>query len=315
MLNNEGVAFGNGTFLSFGTNIQNKSNLVLQSTNGINWTAIYTSSNPFVGAAYGNGKWVFIATNELAVASTNWSEFELGFSPACISYINGTFLLGANFDEEYAILSSTDGLSWQYLSNLFRPPGLTSGMTPSALTGIVYNNGVYAATVGYSGGGYYYSYLCVSSNLMQWFPVVTNSATLLAYPIASGGNYFAASLGWGLYASSNGYAWKGYSPPYFVEALTFGQGAFVAVDIYGNIYQSGFVAAQSNSTPTMLSIASYPGVTINGTPGVVYQIQRSTNLTSDWTTITNFVLPISPFIWVDTSPMAGKRFYRSVQVQ
>jgi hypothetical protein len=60
---------------------------------------------------------------------------------------------------------------------------------------------------------------------------------------------------------------------------------------------------------------AYPGVTINGTAGAVYQIQDSTDLNT-WQTVTNFMLPCSPYIWIDTSSfVTGQKFYRSVQLQ
>jgi hypothetical protein len=45
----------------------------------------------------------------------------------------------------------------------------------------------------------------------------------------------------------------------------------------------------------------YPGVTINGIPGATYQIQYSSNLSSNWIALTNFTLPYSPYLWFDAS--------------
>ena len=82
------------------------------------------------------------------------------------------------------------------------------------------------------------------------------------------------------------------------------------------ISQSGVFATQSNSPATSLGISTYPGVTINGTAGAVYQIQYTTSLNSTWQTLTNFMLPYSPYLWVDTSStVSGQRFYRSIQLQ
>ena len=102
-----------------------------------------------------------------------------------------------------------------------------------------------------------------------------------------------------------------------VSALCFGQGTFVASDPYNNtIYQSGIVTNTQASTPANLTLNAFAGVTINGTPGAVYQIQYTTTLNTNWTTITNLALPYSPYLWVDTSTTVSvQRFYRSVQVQ
>ncbi len=82
------------------------------------------------------------------------------------------------------------------------------------------------------------------------------------------------------------------------------------------IYESGLISMPTNQTTTTLGIASYPGVTINGTAGMTYQIQYSSNVNTNWTTATNITLPYTPYVWVDTSTtMTGQRFYRSVLLQ
>jgi len=102
----------------------------------------------------------------------------------------------------------------------------------------------------------------------------------------------------------------------WMTALTYGQGTFVATILGGSIYQSGAFASQSNCPATTLGISTYPGVTINGTAGAVYQIQYTTSLNSTWQTLTNFMLPYSPYLWVDTSStVSGQRFYRSIQLK
>jgi len=63
------------------------------------------------------------------------------------------------------------------------------------------------------------------------------------------------------------------------------------------------------------SINLYAGVTMEGNPGAEYRIDYRTDLstTTNWLTLTNFVLPQSPFIWIDyESPGQSKRFYRPV---
>ncbi len=314
-----GIAFGNGIFLTFGTNNQYKANYVLQSTNGTTWTTIYTSSNTLVSAAYGNNTWVFVGTNNeivtAAVTSSNWnwSEFQPGFSPVCISYANGNFLISAIFNYVYSIFSSSDGISWQYESSL---PYLNGGSGASTLTGIAYGNGEFVTT---AFGNYdSVSFVFISSNLVQWTPAITNSFSWSHLPVVYGGNQFIVSLGSATYTSSNGYAWttrlSGGGNYANFNALTYGQGACVACNY--SIYKSGVFATQSNPLPTTLTISTYPGVTINGTADLTYQIQYTTNLNSSWLTLTNFTLPYSPYLWVDTSSsIVGQRFYRSVQLQ
>ncbi len=331
-INNGGIAYGNGTFLMFGTNNQDNANSVLQSTNGAAWTTIYTSSNTLFTAAFGNNIWVFIGTNDIVTATLtssnwNWSEFQPSFSPCCITYASGNFVIGAfanNGNSEW-IFSSSDGVTWQYVSSLPYSEQIWTG----GIVGIAYGNGVYATTAEYRFGSTFYSYVFVSSNLVQWTPAITISNGYYPLPVIYGGNQFIACSVNGTYpasnaayTSSNGYAWTPRSIGGIgFDALTYGQGAFVAAcgteDNYGigNIYQSGVFATQSNPPATTLGISTYPGVTINGTAGAVYQIQYSTDL-NNWQTLTNFMLPYSPFLWIDTSsPVVGQRFYRSIQLQ
>lgn len=66
---------------------------------------------------------------------------------------------------------------------------------------------------------------------------------------------------------------------------------------------------------SLLSIKMYAGIKIEGTIGRTYRIdcvdiQASTN---SWTTITNLVLPSSPYVFMDIhSPSSNSRFYRAV---
>lgn len=325
-INPAGVAFGGGMFLMFGTNSQNKANYVLQSTNGTTWTTIYTSSNTLTAAAYGNNTWVLIGSNEIATATItssnwNWSEFQPSFSPSGIAYGNGMFVIGGYLSTgQLTILSSSDGISWQFDSTLPEFSHIP------ALSGIVYGNGLFVAM------GYYnigtpstteisYAVVCVSSNLVQWIETDGSISGSGPFPscIANGGNEFLVSVGLNVYTSSDGYAWSLRNVLGPFSAFTYGQGTFVGSTNAGgasSIFQSGVFSTQSNSPATTLSISTYPGLTINGTAGAVYQIQSTTNLNSIWLPLTNFPLPYSQFIWVDTSsPVVGQKFYRSIQLQ
>ena len=316
------VAYGNGNFLTFGTNAQFKANYILESTNGITWTPIYQSSNALFSATYGNNTWVFIGNNEIVTAnvtSTNWSwhDYQPSFTPNCIAYANGAFVIEAfiplsAFTYAYSTLSSSDGVIWLYKSNLIPSSGYGAG--PS---GIAFGNGIYV-TVTVNPEYLYGSVAYASSDLINWALTESNIPPPSAFfrPVAYGGNIFISSFGSNKHTctSPDGNAW---TPSLNVDcnALVYGQGTFVAVSS-NIVYQSNVFASDSNSpAPTTLGISTYPGVTINGTAGAVYRIESSTDLNT-WQTLTNFPLPYSPYIWVDTSStMAGQRFYRSVQLQ
>ncbi len=73
----------------------------------------------------------------------------------------------------------------------------------------------------------------------------------------------------------------------------------------------------ATSTPlveTELALSFYPCLTIKGNVGRTYFIESAEALNAaQWLTLTNFVLPSSPFIWIDTvSTNSGRRFYRAV---
>ncbi|NOS69900.1 MAG: hypothetical protein HOP33_08210 [Verrucomicrobia bacterium] len=70
--------------------------------------------------------------------------------------------------------------------------------------------------------------------------------------------------------------------------------------------------------PASLSIGVYAGIEITGTVGAVYRAEYATELpTTNWTAITNIVLPSSPYLFFDAQSIntAAKRFYRVVAVE
>jgi hypothetical protein len=309
-----GIAYGAGTFLTFGTSIADKVNYILKSTNGLTWTTIYTSSNgvsnAVFAAAYGDNAWVFISTNQIITASItssnwNWTQFQPGFSPYSVAYGNGTFVI-APYGYPDFILSSSDGTAWQYDSTL-----------PVSNPKLTFGNGVFvAAVVNYNASltnPYIYE-VFVSSNLLQWTSnIVCNTFGNIPNQVGFGGNQFIGSFGYYVWTSANAFGWTNRFSNNF-SAQAYGAGTFVVGG--ADIYQSGIFSSQSNLLATTLGISTYPGVTINGTAGATYQIQYTTNLNSAWLPLTNFYLPYSPYLWIDvSSTVHGQRFYRSLQLQ
>jgi hypothetical protein len=62
--------------------------------------------------------------------------------------------------------------------------------------------------------------------------------------------------------------------------------------------------------PPNLGISNYTGITIRGLVGRTYQIQASWDLTN-WTASATLLLTSSPYLWIDTNPTSGKKFYRA----
>jgi hypothetical protein len=77
-------------------------------------------------------------------------------------------------------------------------------------------------------------------------------------------------------------------------------------------------AGNTSSTAAELSLLSlqmYAGLTIVGQAGATYEIDYNNSLAgTNWTTLTNLVLPSSPYIYFDTSsPFSPNRFYRALK--
>jgi len=69
-------------------------------------------------------------------------------------------------------------------------------------------------------------------------------------------------------------------------------------------------------TVSFLDIKSYAGVEILGLVGRNYRIEAtSLGGPANWQTLTNLVLPTTPYIWIDyQSPTAGQRLYRAAEL-
>ncbi len=59
-----------------------------------------------------------------------------------------------------------------------------------------------------------------------------------------------------------------------------------------------------------LGIGTFTGVTITGMVGRTYQLQSSPDMAS-WTTRATLLLDSSPYLWIDQTPVSGKKFYRA----
>jgi hypothetical protein len=89
-------------------------------------------------------------------------------------------------------------------------------------------------------------------------------------------------------------------------------GAYTVVisNMYGTVTTA---PAYLTVNPAGVSIALYPGVTIEGTVGYTYGIQYSTNLsnTNDWLGLTNLTLTQTNALWYDSQPASQpQRYYR-----
>lgn len=76
------------------------------------------------------------------------------------------------------------------------------------------------------------------------------------------------------------------------------------------------VAVTENNPPSYLTIDLYPGITIQGTVGSTNRIEFVSDVgATNWTVLTNLVLPSSPFLFIDAQvPLSIRRFYRTVEL-
>jgi hypothetical protein len=99
------------------------------------------------------------------------------------------------------------------------------------------------------------------------------------------------------------------------NALQFFDGAISDVRIYDRALSSqeipALYAAESSVTSGIILL---PTITFNGTVGMSYSIQYTTNLsTSNWTVLTNIVLQTTNYVFPDTNSVGEPyRFYRVV---
>jgi len=332
VLHYEGIAFGGGIFMAYGYPVSTNSSgpcYILQSSDGLTWSKVNETPSPIRGATYGNGRFVFVGDQIISTTLNpfQWSEFQLALSLGGVTFGAGRFVaVSADTSPSAYILSSTDTLIWRY------DYSQTSGET---LRTVAYGNGKFVATwrTNYSYGGFNYSDqgFLTSSNLASWNRVVLTDYTYQssdASGIAFGGGYFIGAAPYGrispygigkTYTSQNGLDWANRVGADCANVFCFGVGTFVASgDPPNRLLQSDVFAPSTNPPPSYLSIASYPGVTIEGIEGKTYRIEYSTNLApgSTWLALTNISLPSSTYLWVDaSSPTLGRRFYRAVLIE
>ncbi|MDH7504276.1 MAG: hypothetical protein QHJ82_16385 [Verrucomicrobiota bacterium] len=75
---------------------------------------------------------------------------------------------------------------------------------------------------------------------------------------------------------------------------------------------------QVHPEPASLGIGLYAGLDVTGTPGATYRIEYALSLPStNWTALTNIVLPLSPYFFVDRDSVTnhGRRFYRAITIE
>ena len=308
----QSLSYANGNFLLVLTRQWNPdSGVVLySSTNGISWVLRNLQSLtqyggiPISEAGGGYGFYVFAGAN--LVVSTNlqdWTLVERGPTGAA-QFVAGNGLVVGRFWIGSAFIASSEGLIWEYVL----PPG---GFAPSSLC---FGAGQFAAFATASSDGLTPATIGVTADIENWrTSTVPDFSNATAVVSANNKFFLLNTVTNGFSCSDDGIAWETHSfgTNMTCSDVAFGANTYVAVGDF--VLQSGPVT--NVPSPSVLSICTYPGITITGALGRHYRLEYSDEPTgtNGFRQLSDFLLPKSPFLWVDTTATNSARFYRAVE--
>ena len=239
-ININSITFANGIFMALG--YSGGVPHAAYSSDAITWTNSVTppSDNLFVGAAYGNGKWVAVASTGKASVSTNngvsWTTSTVAALNLSldVAFFNGLFVASTSTGVAY----SADGQTWTSVN-------LSAAYAP-------YDIGLFSRVVLHN--GYYYvisaqAYIFRSSTGLSWEVVREGAITPIAQwaTLATGSGYMIAVQSQlaptaqprALY-SINGTEWIGdtTAPVYDWNDSVVGNGRLVVIGDSGNAMYS-----------------------------------------------------------------------------
>jgi immunoglobulin I-set domain protein len=319
------VVFGNGGFLALcgggSPNPGIAQRRSLFSTNGIDWIAggvgHTSSSGGNSELVYQDGIWAsttqrdFYAQDGVLVSTNNGGTWErrLGFldGGGALSSGQGYFVVFQNIAIKLKqISSSTDSLSWQ-----LRWPLTLSETNDGAALSAAFGNGTFVA-VGYDGNGE--SYIFQSGNI-GGLPMILHEPQDRSAIVDNPATFSVQAVG----APTLTYQWhrdgtaisNATNTSYTIAQVTTGDVAGYHVVITNSF---GSVTSRvAQLTVSFLEIDLYAGLKILGVPGRTYRIDATPSSgPTSWQTLTNLVLPSSPYVWIDyESPDLPARIYRA----
>ena len=213
-----GVAYGNGLFVGRG------SRRIYTSTNGINWTTVYTTPSYTTHIYYADGRWMVCTESNGIFYSTNGSSWTQGNmtetgAKACVKFQNKWIAV-----TKKGIFYSTDASSW--IQTSITDSGMMDVAAGNDCCVATANNGIYFSTNGtswtkksvgsYYVGKVYYSdgvwIVCVgdegvykSTNGSSWTLVNITNNIVNAHKCKD--KWFVAAGSNGIYYSTNGSSW------------------------------------------------------------------------------------------------------------
>jgi hypothetical protein len=330
----DSLVFGNGHFVATpGFPLASQPWNSASSSNGIDWAegSGAPSSSPagrgdllFAGNVFlGSGPAVSLSTNGISWccsfgghAPLNSQGVGLAHGEGSFIWVHQPFLL--NSEQHPYIYSSTNGSAWvtRFARPQFFPPGTPDEVRQyyesmkGQARGAAFGNGTFVI-VGEAG------YVVQSGNLggaplilvqpQDRGAVVGNPATFSVQ--AAGGNPLA-------------YQWFHNDSPianatntsYTISAVAANDTGGYKVVITNSVGSVTSRVAQLSIS--FLAIQNYAGIKLLGVVGRTYRIEATpVSGPVNWQTLTNMVLPASPYIWIDYgSPAAGQRLYRAAEL-
>ena len=266
-------------------------------------------------AVVSNGVVVSIIITDAGIDYTNMPTIVIGSTPFITSQPQSVTVNAHDNASFNVTATGFPLLTYQWSLNNTNIWGATNSMF--AITNVTQTNlGAYAVVVTNDFGS------ATNSNAMLlMYPYIVNPFT--GAVTNWGENATLSVRAWGTGPLSyqwflNGVAIQGATN----DVLTLSSIQFTNAGLYSVVISSSLgsvtnAPAQVTVTGPELSLALYPGVTINGVVGYTYTIQSTVNVadTNSWVTLTNLTLTQPMQLWVDTNvnaslPTNRYHFYR-----
>lgn len=323
----DAVAFGNDRFLGipggFGSPPSPPPLPSFYFTNGSGWIVGGAGPNSS-GASSGdlifaNGRFVAAPSfvdNSIynSTDGTGWGSFGVpGISPTVsggLAFGQGNFVWAVyhSFSSPATprIYTATDGMTWQQRTQAGAGDPTFDGKPRDGTYG--------AGSFVFVGDG---GYIIQSGNL-SGVPLITvqpqDRAAVVDNPVTFNAQAVGEPpLAYQWFFNSNSIAGATSNVLSFAHVGTTNMGFYHLIVSNSFGYATSRVASLGVS---FLDIASYAGIKILGVPGKTYRIEATPSTgTPSWQTLTNLVLPQSPYIWIDyTSPTNAVRLYRAAEL-
>jgi photosystem II stability/assembly factor-like uncharacterized protein len=263
------------------------------------WFSIASSSDGTKLAAAGSQGGIFTSTN----AGVTWTQTSapIEYWNSIASSSDGSHLAAVVYYPAAGIYTSTNGgVTWTQTS---APSGPWWASIASS------SDGTKLAAVVYYGGGIYTS----TDAGATWTQTSAPGEGWSSIASSSDGIKLAAAVdGGGIYTSTNGgVTWTQTGAPneewYSIASTSDGTQLAAVV----NYPIGGIWTAQSMIVP--VTGTTFAGIVADGPSGSNYLIQAASNLTDNWTTLTNVALPWGPYFYIDYSSLTNaQQFYRAV---